>query len=102
MDGDFNYHTGETTWLVDGKLHRDGGPAAKEWYQEGQLHRDGGPALVYTNGTKQWYSHGKLHRLNGPAVIDKDGVELWYLYGICVSSWTDKEDLLKQHAEKII
>ena len=34
----------------------------KRWYVNGKLHREGGPAVEFVNGDKQWYTNGKLHR----------------------------------------
>lgn len=39
----------------------------KRWYLDGRLHREGGPAIEYGNGDKGWYLHGTPHRLDGPA-----------------------------------
>ena len=56
---------GTKRWYLNGKLHREGGPATewsdglKEWWLNGQYHREGGPAIVLANGTKRWYLHGK-------------------------------------------
>jgi hypothetical protein len=40
----------------------------KEWYLNGKLHREDGPAVEYSDGTKYWYLNGKLHREDGPAI----------------------------------
>ena len=32
----------------------------KSWYLNGKLHREDGPAIEYANGTKYWYLNGKL------------------------------------------
>ena len=31
----------------------------KEWYLNGKLHREDGPAVEYSYGTKYWYLNGK-------------------------------------------
>ena len=31
----------------------------KEWYLNGKLHREDGPAVEYANGTKHWLLNGK-------------------------------------------
>ena len=55
-------------WRMNGKLHREDGPAveladgAKYWYIDGNLHREDGPAIEYANGTKYWFLHGKRPR----------------------------------------
>lgn len=77
---------GSVTYLRNGRVHRDNGPALTRangemyWYQEGQLHREDGPA-AYTPGSKSWYCKGKLHREDGPAVEWIDGTKEWYQHG---------------------
>lgn len=52
---------GSTLWKLNGKLHREDGPAVKRpngvtaWWVNGQLHREDGPALEGPNGAKYWY-----------------------------------------------
>jgi hypothetical protein len=40
-----------------------------EYRLNGKFHREDGPALIYPDGEKYWYSHGLWHRKDGPAVI---------------------------------
>ncbi len=78
---------GSKRWYLNGKLHREDGPAVewpngeKHWYLNGKLHREGGPAVECANGTKAWYLNGKYHREDGPAVECADGRREWYLNG---------------------
>lgn len=89
----------ELTWKdINGKVHRDGGPAEiryykngklqrELWFKEGKLHRDDLPAatLYSENGQiryKEWYRDGNFHRDDLPAIIryNDDGQlesELW-------------------------
>jgi hypothetical protein len=30
-----------------------------EWYLNGKFHREDGPAIEYTNGSRQWYLNGE-------------------------------------------
>jgi hypothetical protein len=53
------------------------------WYLNGKLHREDGPAAIYVEGSQLWYLNGKLHREDGPAIIDADGKQHWYLNGVC-------------------
>jgi hypothetical protein len=82
-----SWGNGSKSWFLNGKLHREDGPAyecpdgAKEWYQNGKLHRLDGPAIEYANGTKQWYQNGSRHRLDGPAIERADGSKYWYIEG---------------------
>ena len=39
------------------KVSSDG---AKFWYLNGKLHREDGPAVEYSNGDKRWYLNDKL------------------------------------------
>ena len=72
-------------YTLDGKMHRDTGPArddydgTKIWYQHGILHREAGPAIEHSNGANEWYLWGKQHREDGPAVILSEGTKMWYL-----------------------
>ena len=58
---------GNTAYYVDGKIHRDSGPALerdngnKLWWFNGRLHRKDGPAIEYANGTKEWWFNDECH-----------------------------------------
>lgn len=97
---------GKTTYKINGKLHREDGPAViringtKKYCINGKLHRIGLPA-VFTGydvigniqlddeyaiknrlyGTIKYYVDGKLHRENGPAIVCKNGTRHYYLNG---------------------
>ena len=51
----------------------------KVWYLNGKLHREDGPAAECANGRKEWCLNGKLHREDGPAIEWSNGEKLWYL-----------------------
>jgi hypothetical protein len=59
------YADGSKTWWLNGKQHREDGPAlecadsGKFWYLNGKLHREDGPAVEYASGSKFWYLKGK-------------------------------------------
>ena len=53
----------------------------KEWYLNGKLHREDGPAVEYASGYKAWYLNGKRHREDGPAIEYADGNKFWFLNG---------------------
>jgi len=78
---------GSKRWFLHGNLHREDGPAVeyadgrKEWRRNGKLHREDGPAWERPNETKQWWLNGKLHREDGPAMEQADGTKEWYLNG---------------------
>ena len=77
--------TGTKYWFLNGKYHREDGPAIeyangqKEWFLNGNLHREDGPAVEEPNGTKWWYLNGKLHREDGPAIERPNGEKRWFL-----------------------
>lgn len=82
----------EFEWTVDGKLHRDNGPAKQRftekgeqynyWYRNGVMHRDNAPAAVTMNGDQFWYKEGLEHRSNGPAVVFASGDFRYYQNGL--------------------
>ena len=81
-----------TEWHLNGKLHREDGPAVsnttegfQQWFLNGNLHRDDGPAVEWVSGLRSWYIHGERHREDGPAVINDEGKEAWYLNGVKVT-----------------
>jgi hypothetical protein len=56
------------------KVSADG---TKSWCLNGKLHREDGPAIEWTDGTKHWLLNGKYHREDGPAVEwAKNGKEI--------------------------
>jgi len=54
----------------------------RRWYLNGKLHREDGPAVEYASGDKFWYLNGKCHREDGPASEYTDGDKAWYLSGV--------------------
>jgi hypothetical protein len=79
------YADGNKDWFLNGKLHREDGPAVeysdggKDWFLNGKLHREDGPAVEYSNGDKYWFLNDKLHREDGPAVEGSNGDKDWFL-----------------------
>ena len=79
------YPSGYKAWYLNGKRHREDGPAVeyangdKSWWLNGKLHREDGPAIERANGDKSWLLHDKLHREDGPAVEWASGYKAWYL-----------------------
>ena len=49
------------------------------WFMDGKLHREDGPAIEWAGGDREWYLNGKRHREDGPAVERADGYKEWYL-----------------------
>ncbi len=78
---------GTQFWYINGKLHREDGPAiiypngGEDWYINGKLHREDGPAAIFPDGIQKWYINDQLHREDGPAAIFPDGKQFWYING---------------------
>ena len=51
----------------------------KYWYLNGKLHREDGPAVEFADGDKFWWLNGKRHREDGPAAEEAHGHKSWYL-----------------------
>jgi hypothetical protein len=53
----------------------------KWWLLNGRLHREDGPALEFIDGDRYtyWYFDGLLHRTDGPAVERFDGYKEYWL-----------------------
>jgi hypothetical protein len=51
----------------------------KHWYLNGKLHREDGPAVEWSNGAKFWYLNDLIHREDGPAVELSAGFNAWFL-----------------------
>jgi hypothetical protein len=91
-------------WYLDGQLHCEDGPAVKhtinkyeEWYLNGKRHRKDGPAVKNEGGFKAWYFNGKLHREDGPAIEFSDNKTEWYLDGVELT----KEEFLRRRQDTI-
>jgi hypothetical protein len=64
----------------------------KEWYLNGKRHREDGPAIEWSDGSKWWYLNGELHREDGPAIEHPDGSKYWWLNGEQISLKTESDD----------
>ena len=67
----------------------------KEWFLNGKLHREDGPAYESANGNKSWYLNGKLHREDGPAMEFASGFKYWFLNGERVTEEEHKRQTSK-------
>ena len=56
------------------------------YYVNGKLHREDGPAEEYISGDKRWYINNKLHRLDGPAIEYCNGRKEYWIKGEYYSS----------------
>ena len=78
-----------------------------EWRLDGRLHREDGPAVEYVNKTKHWFLNGKRHREDGPAIEIADGLNKWYLNGERLSETefnkrTKTKELTVNEIEKLL
>ena len=64
---------------------------SKDWLLNGKWHREDGPAIEWSDGTKAWYINGKWHREDGPAIEWSDGQKAWFLDGeeYSLERWND-------------
>ena len=76
----------------------------KSWYLNGKRHREDGPAVEYADGSKYWHLKYKLHREDGPAIEDANGYKSWYLNGIeyTEAEWKAKLNPVKELSVKEI
>ena len=71
---------------AENEFHRTDGPAIessngnKEWYINGKRHREDGPAAEWFT-QKFWWVNDKMHRLDGPAQISDYGYVEWWING---------------------
>jgi hypothetical protein len=75
----------------------------KRWVVNGKLHREDGPAVEWANGDTEWWQHGIRHRTDGPAMEWENGHKEWYLHD-CVFSfdkWLDQNQTLTDE-EKVM
>lgn len=54
----------------------------RDWWLNGKRHRDDGPAIELPDGRREWWLHGKRHREDGPAIEWPDGYRSWWLNGV--------------------
>jgi hypothetical protein len=64
-------------WFLNGKRHREDGPAvirgygaAKEWWLNGLLHRIDGPAIERPERTSEWWWNGKHFLVDSQEILD--------------------------------
>ena len=68
------------------------------WYNlEGKYHRENGPAIEWADGRKYWYINGEPHRTDGPALEYADGTKSWYINGKEYSEQEFNEYIKKQN-----
>ena len=101
------HDNGAKEWYLNGKLHREDGPAierasgSKDWWLNGKLHREDGPAIEWA-GSKDWWLNGKLHREDGPAIEWANGTKAWYLNGVHLTEAEFKNRMIKPCSAKTV
>ena len=66
------------------------------WTLNGKYHRENGPAIKWADGSEFYYRNGKFHREDGPAVKCKNGYDSYILNGKNYS----KEEFNKEIAKR--
>ena len=101
------YGTKSKTWCINGKLHREDGPAIEwdngsmYWYINGECHREDGPALETSDGDKWWYINGNFHREDGPAVEYSNGDKWWFINGQMFSEEKFNQYIIEKNENSI-
>ena len=72
--------------MRDGMIKDTGG--GRHWYLNGKRHREDGPAVEWANGDREWYRNGKWHREDGPAIEWTNDYREWWLNDI---EYTEEE-----------
>jgi hypothetical protein len=63
--------------LLKSRMHPAVPVNVKEWWVEGKCHRDGGPAVIRSDGTTGWYSRGLEHRDGDLPAVEGGGYDSW-------------------------
>ena len=69
------------------------------YFLNGKYHREDGPAFIDKHGKREWLINDNMHRVDGPAVQRADGTVEWYYnnkrYGfedyVEAAGWTDEQ-----------
>ena len=67
--------------MRDDSTYTEINDGTKEWYINGKRHREDGPAIIWADGEMRWWIDGHLHREDGPAIIKPNGEKRWYING---------------------
>ena len=73
--------------MIQYKVIVDNG-GCETWTLNGKLHRENGPAMTFPAGSKFWYINGLQHNANGPAGVYPNESKEWYLEGV---EYTEEE-----------
>lgn len=112
-------------WYLNGKIHREDGPAYTSWIEGGQIlykriwmqndeyHREDGPAGIYYNDdgnidSEVWYINGECHKLDGPAWIGYENGKIYntqyWIRGLLYSKeeWEQNPEVLEHTMNQLI
>jgi hypothetical protein len=71
----------------DVKIYSYAHRSEQYWRLNGKIHREKGPAVIRLDGYIEWRQNGKPHRLDGPASICADGTKYWCINGIDITEY---------------
>jgi hypothetical protein len=74
------------------KVLKDG---TRFWHLNGKLHREDGPAIEDPERGLEWFLNGLRHRTDGPAIEQSKGRRYWFLNGEQVT----EEEVMKPAKE---
>jgi len=74
----------------------------KVWYLNGKRHREDGPAFEGAGGTAYWFLNGILHREGGPAIEGGSGGKAWYLNGVHLTEAEFNQRMNKPCSGKVV
>jgi hypothetical protein len=60
------------------EIDRDGN---KIWTLDGKYHREDGPAAEWADGDNYWWLNDRIHRVDGPAIEEANGHKEWWWNG---------------------
>lgn len=72
------------------------------WMVNGKLHREDGPAVIFRTGQAYYYLNGSRHRSDGPALVHTNGTKEWWLFGKKVSAQEVFDQLTPEQVEKVV
>lgn len=78
-------------------------PKSRQYYLNGKRHRDNGPAVEFADGSCLYYVDGKRHRDDtiGPAADYKNGPKYFYMNDEMIFKWKAISDYEKQFPKAI-
>jgi hypothetical protein len=56
-----------------------------EWTVNGKRHRENGPAIVRPNGAREYWLNGHMHRVEAPAYFGPYGATRWMIKSVDIT-----------------